>query len=250
MLTKILKRALQAVLVSSLLFGVQSVESQIYIEKGPVGALKGAEIMIYGPDLSQMMLPYSRIKGSPFWKDQWQLASLYSEDRLIGIVPVKINLVTNDIHFLQNDQELVATDQNKITAIIFHPGSDSELVTAAFMKDLSKYSVNEKNLNVVMQVMNYGQYELLKYVNRKVASADSLFGTQKRYFFRDDVSYYLKADNMVQNIRKLSEDNFYELIPALTIAVNQKWIKENKINFKKEEDIVRFLNYYNSQVRH
>jgi len=215
-----------------------------------VGALKGAEIMIYGPDLSQMMLPYSRIKGTPFWKDQWQLASLYSEDRLIGIMPVKINLVTNDIHFSQKDQELVATDENKVTAIIFHPGSDSELVTAAFMKDLSKYSVNEKNLNVVMQVMNYGQYELLKYVNRKVASADSLFGTQKRYFFKDDVSYYLKADNMVQNIRKLSEDNFYELIPALTIAVNQKWIKENKINFKKEEDIVRFLNYYNSQVRH
>jgi hypothetical protein len=248
MLTEKLKLPLKTVLISLTFLLVQSADCQIYIEKGPVGALKGAEIMIYGPDLSQMMIPYSRVKGSPFWKDEWQLASLYSEDNLIGIAPVRINLATNDIHFLQNNQELVATDQNKITAIIFHPGSDTSLTIAAFMKDLSKYSVDNKDLNVVMQVMNYGKYELLKYTNRKVSSADSLFGTQKRYFFKDEVSYYLKSDNIVQTVRKLSEDNFYELIPASTTGANRKWIKENKINFKKEEDIIRFLNYYNSQI--
>jgi hypothetical protein len=209
MLTEKLKEALKVIFISLMVFVVQSANSQIYIEKGPVGALKGAEIMIYGPDLSQMMIPYSRIKGSPFWKDEWQLASLYSEDNLIGILPIKVNLVTNDIHFLQNNQELVATDQNKITAIIFHPGKDTSLTTAAFMKDLSKYSPDNKDLNVVMQVLNYGKYELLKYINRKVSSADSLFGTQKRYFFKDEVSYYLKADNIVQKVKKMSDENFY-----------------------------------------
>jgi hypothetical protein len=249
MLTEKLKTAFKPVFISLMVLAVQSGDCQIFIEKGPVGALKGAEIMIYGPDLSQTMIPYSRIKGSPFWKDEWQLASLYSEDQLIGVVPVRINLVTNDIHFLQNNQELVATDQNKITAIIFHPGSDTSLATAAFMKDLSRYSVDKKDINVVMEVMNYGKYELLKYVNRKVSSADSLFGTQKRYFFKDEVSYYLKSDNIVQNLKKLSEENFSELIPAMTTTAHRKWIKENKINFKRIEDIIRFLNYYNSQTR-
>jgi hypothetical protein len=249
MLTEKLKEALKVIFISLMVFVVQSANSQIYIEKGPVGALKGAEIMIYGPDLSQMMIPYSRIKGSPFWKDEWQLASLYSEDNLIGILPIKVNLVTNDIHFLQNNQELVATDQNKITAIIFHPGKDTSLTTAAFMKDLSKYSPDKKDLNVVMQVLNYGKYELLKYINRKVSSADSLFGTQKRYFFKDEVSYYLKADNIVQKVKKMSDENFYELIPAMTTTANRKWIKENKVNFKKEEEVIHFLNYYNSQIK-
>jgi hypothetical protein len=249
MLTEKLKEALKVIFISLMVFVVQSANSQIYIEKGPVGALKGAEIMIYGPDLSQMMIPYARIKGSPFWKDEWQFASLYSEDNLIGILPIKVNLVTNDIHFLQNNQELVATDQNKITAIIFHPGKDTSLTTAAFMKDLSKYSPDNKDLNVVMQVLNYGKYELLKYINRKVSSADSLFGTQKRYFFKDEVSYYLKADNIVQKVKKMSDENFYELIPAMTTTANRKWIKENKVNFKKEEEVIHFLNYYNSQIK-
>ena len=249
-MTEKLKLHVKAVLFVGLMFAVHRAGSQIYIEKGPVGALKGAEIMIYGPDLSQMVVPYARIKGSPFWKDQWQLASLYSEDKHIGTVPVKINLVTNEIHFLQNDQELVATDENKITAIIFHPGRDTSLVTAAFMKDLSKYAIDNRDLNVVVQVMNYGKYELLKYTNRKVSSADSLFGTQKRYFFKDEVSYFLKSDNIVQGVKKLSQENFYELIPALTTTAHRKWINDNKINFRREEDIVRFLNFYNSQLKH
>ena len=250
MITEKLKLTLQAALIPLILVITDAANCQIYIEKGPVGALKGAEIMIYGPDLSQMMVPYARIKGSPFWRDEWQLATLYRDDKVIGTVPVKINLVTNDVHFLQNDQELVATDENKITAIIFHPGNDSSLVTAAFMKDLSKYAVDNRDLNVVMQVMNYGKYELLKYVNRRVSSADSLFGTQKRYFFKDETTYYLKSDNIVQSVKKMSEDSFYELIPALTTAAHRKWLNENKINFRKEQDIVRFLNYYNSQLRH
>jgi hypothetical protein len=135
------KYLLKAGLVLAGLFLYHSALSQIYIEKGPVGALKGAEMMIYGPDLSQTMVPYSRIKGSPFWKDEWQMASLYRDTNFLGILPVKINLATNDIHFLKNNEELVATDQNKITAIIFHPGQDTSLATAAFMKDLGKYSV-------------------------------------------------------------------------------------------------------------
>jgi hypothetical protein len=236
----------KAIFIFILALGVQSACSQIYIEKGPVGALKGAEMMIHGPDMEKTSIPYSRIKGSPFWQDQWQMASLYSVDNFLGVLPVRLNLVTNDVHFLKNNEELVATDENKITAIIFHPGQDTSLVTAAFTKDVNRYSEESKDLNALMQVMNYGKYELLKQVNRKLSSTDSLFGTQKRYFFTDEISYYLKSDDIVQKLKKLSEDNFYELMPAMTTAAHRKWIKDNKINFKKEEEIVRVLDYYNS----
>jgi len=203
--------------------------------------------MIHGPDMSQMSIPYSRIKGSPFWQDQWQFASLYTNDNLLGILPVKINLVTNEIHFLKNEVELVAGEQNKITAIIFHPGLDTSLSSAAFMKDLSRYSADYKDLNAILQVMNFGRYELLKHVNRKLSSADSLFGTQKRYFFTDETSYYLKSDEIVQKIKKLSEDNFFALIPGITSS-HRKWIKDNNIDLKKEAEVVRFLDYYNAQL--
>lgn len=249
MLTRRLTNLHKAIFVFFLVFGVQSACCQIYIEKGPVGALKGAEMMIYGPDMEKISIPYSRIKGSPFWKDQWQMASLYSEDNFLGVLPVKLNLVTNEVHFLKYNEELVATDENKITAIIFHPGQDTSLVTAAFTKDVNRYSEENRDLNALMLVMNYGKYELLRHINRKLSSADSLFGTQKRYFFTDEVSYYLKSDDIVQKLKKLSEENFYELMPAMTTAVHRKWINDNKINFKKEEDIVRVLDYYNSQFK-
>jgi hypothetical protein len=114
---------------------------------------------------------------------------------------------------------------------------------------VDRYSEENRDLSALMLVMNYGKYELLKHINRKLSSADSLFGTQKRYFFTDEVFYYLKSDDIVQKLKKLSEENFYELMPAMTTAVHRKWIKDNKINFKKEEDFVRVLDYYNSQFK-
>jgi hypothetical protein len=35
----------------------------------------------------------------------------------------------------------------------------------------------------------------------------------------------------------------------MTTTANRKWIKENKVNFKKEEEVIHFLNYYNSQIK-
>jgi hypothetical protein len=118
--------------------------------------------------------PSGRING------KWQACTVRTI--FLGVLPVKLNLVTNDVHFLKYNEELVATDKNKITAIIFHPGQDTSLVTAAFTKDVDRYSEENRGLSALMLVMNYGKYELLKHINRKLSSADSLFGTQKRYF--------------------------------------------------------------------
>ena len=79
-------------------------------------------------------------------------------------------------------------------------------------------------------------------------TADSLFGTMKRYYFSDQVSYYLNS-KYGQNIRlrKLSRENVLETLRI--VAADEAWLKKNGINFKKEEDVIRFLNYYNNREK-
>ncbi len=97
-----------------------------------------------------------------------------------------------------------------------------------------------------VQLMNPGKYQLLKYAKRRVGTADSLFGTQKRYFFKDELTYFIRAGEKVEKLKRLNEEFILSLIP---LASNHKlWIRENNINFKKEEDVIRFLNYFNSQT--
>ena len=84
----------------------------------------------------------------------------------------------------------------------------------------------------------------MKYTNRSVASADSIFHNLKRYFFADQITYFIKSNEKVDRIKKLNKENVLFYLPASSY---DEWIKENSINFKNEKDIIRFLNYYNSR---
>ena len=105
----------------------------------------------------------------------------------------------------------------------------------------------KKPLTAFVQVMNLGKCQLLKYTSRRVYPAeDSLFGTQKRYIFRDVKFYFIKTGDKVEKIKKLNTEYFLALVPEASLY--KEWINQNNLSFKKEEDLLFFLNYYNSQT--
>lgn len=220
--------------------------AQVFIEKAPIGAAAAGEYNIYGSNTLSSAISYSRIKGSPFYKEQWKKGSLYSGKRLEWIGQVRLNLATQEVHYMLNNQEFVATAENKITEVILYRDNDTTMREAAFVKDVPNLLWNNKSLTGFAQVLNEGRYQLLKYTSRIVGSADSLFGTQKRYFFKDDVRYFIRKDDMVKPIRKLDEDAILTLLPVSSI--HKTWIKENHLSLKKEEDLVKFLAYYNANT--
>ncbi|MGZ8518303.1 MAG: hypothetical protein ACXWWD_13180 [Chitinophagaceae bacterium] len=222
--------------------------AQVYVEQGTGPQHQAPTVSVYGPDASSKKIPLNRVKGSPFLNDEWQLASLYDENaERINIVPVRLNLATDEFHFIWKEQELVAGDNNKVTAIVFHINNDSSSVGPMFIKNIPELVLNKKPLTAFVRVMNSGKCQLLKYTNRRVYPAeDSLFGTQKRYVFKDVNFYFLRTENKVDKIKKLTSEHFLALIPDAYL--HKEWIDKNALNFKKEEDILLFLDYYNAQT--
>jgi hypothetical protein len=229
-------------------FFYQAVSAQVYVEQGTGPQHQAATVSVYGPDAASKKIPLSRVKGSPFLNDEWQLASLYDENaQLINVVPVRLNLATDEFHFLWKEQELVAGDNNKVTLIVFHINNDSSSVGPMFIKNIPELVLNKKPLRAFVRVMNAGKCQLLKYTNRRVYPAeDSLFGTQKRYVFKDVNFYFLKTENKVDKIKKLTSEHFLALIPDAYL--HKEWIEKNQLNFRREEDILLFLDYYNAQT--
>ncbi len=58
---------------------------------------------------------------------------------------------------------------------------------------------------------------------RKVGSADSLFGTQKKYFFTDDVFYHIWYNEKIERIKKLNKDNVIKFLPSASAYA--AWIR-------------------------
>jgi hypothetical protein len=220
--------------------------SQVFIEQAPIGAAAAGEYNFYGTNTLDKSIPYNRIKGSPFWNDDWQLASLYSGKRRFSTLPVKLNLATQEVHFILNEKELVARPENEINAVIFHRNNDTSLFAAAFYKETHETYLRNEPFSAYMQVLNFGKYQLLKFTDRSVASADSLFGTQKRYFFSDNIAYFIRIHDAIKPIKKLNEENVLTLLPS-SVAYKD-WIKAQKLNFKREEDLLKFMTHYNANL--
>lgn len=186
-------------------------------------------------------ISYDKIIGSRFWNDTSQIALLYSNEAYVGTMPVRINLASGELYFLKEDKEVTLAD-NIITKVVFKTKGDSSV----FISQVPNLLLNTKPLVGFVQVLNFGKYQLLKYTNRKVTSVEAPSHTSKNYYFTDVIIYYIKSNEKVERIKKLNRENLLFYLPSSS-AYNT-WIKENKIIFKDEKDIVRFLNYYNAHL--
>lgn len=218
--------------------------SQVTIQpiKGDYGV---KAFTIYGSNnlAKKDKIPYSRIKGSPFLKDNWQLATLYSGTLKLPAMPIRLNLASNEIHFMKDEKEAVLESTQNISTILFHPDNDSSKVGEIFIVDTDVF-INNKKVEGFLKIMNSGDYKLLKYVERKVNSTDSLFNTQKKYFFSDEAFYFMWSNEKIEWIKKFNKDYILTLLPSSSNYT--KWIDQKDIDFKKEEDVIRFLNHYNT----
>jgi len=191
-------------------------------------------------------LNYDQVKGSPFWKEEYSIASLYTYDNLmLGKARVKINFLTNEIYYLDKKDIELVIPRDLISKMIIHPQGDTSKRLTLFRRSPSEFFVNEKPVEDYVQELNEGNLKLMKLTRRKVGSADSLFGTKKRYFFTTDEYYFVAYNKSINLVKKLSKENLLSFVPSS--STYDKWITENKINFRKEEDIIRFFNYYNQQ---
>lgn len=191
-----------------------------------------------GPD----SISYEKIDGSAYWVEAFTPASLYDSKGYLATLQVRINLLTNKIHFLKDNVDMIV-DDNIINRVVFHGNNDSTV----FISQVPDLLVNNKPFNKFVQVLNAGKYQLLKYTARIVTSEETPSHTSRTYQYKDTYRYFMRSEDRVDDVKKLSSENILIYLPVSSSY--NGWIKENKISFKNEKDVIRFLNHYNSNIR-
>lgn len=241
-------RIFSTILIFASLCAPSFLRAQVTIE---TNAAEATSMVVYGSSDLQKKLSYGQIKGDPFWKNEPQMATLIDKDnKVITKTKVRLNLYTNEIHFTNSLGKELVVEPNLVRKIIFHKNDESTEILAVFeneMDEIVEVNTNAENSSYV-QVMNFGDIQLLKNIRKTISSADSLFGTLKRYYFSQQVIYFLNDKiGKTERLKKLNQDNVMDVLPRPERFSN--WIATNNINFKKEEDVVRFLDYYNASAK-
>lgn len=217
---------------------------QVFIEASPVGTVPGGAIIVYGMGGSNPRIPYERIKGSPFYRHEWRQAYLLDPGgRSLGRHETRLNLVTHEVHFIDARGMELAANDGTVSQVIFRDTVEGRMVQTVFRNDLDAVNADYGRSRRYAQVMNEGDISLLKVVARTGIQADSLFGTQKRYYFSDRNDYYLMVDKRVERIKKLGADDLSAFLP--TKLQDEAFIRDNRLKLTKEADAVRYIDHLN-----
>lgn len=221
------------------------VKGQVFFEWQPVSRGNTHAGTFYGTENLHKDVPYARIKGSPFWNDVWAPASLYdNSNKLIARVPVKLNLASGELYYLHSGEPLVVAN-DLVRKIVVYTDTTTWTVKAVFVNYLPYIYANKQKVNDFVQIFHLGYAVLIKYTQRQMKVGDSALGTQKRYYFADEINYFIQVNNKAERLRRLTKEFIFELLPGAFQM--QDWIKEHRLDLKKEEDVILFIEYYNKQ---
>ena len=193
-------------------------------------------------------LSYDQVKGSPFYNDDFQQAEIFMADgRSLGRYMVKFNLLTQEFHFLGKDKAEMVVPNDLAMKIVVYDKTDTTLQKAVFVRTLDFISSSGKPMGDYAEQLNNGQAILYKIEKKNVVTADSLFGTLKRYYFGTTHAYFLGMKGRVTSLKKLSEDAVFTALPA--VGKLEDWARKNNINLKKEEGVLALLHQWNASFK-
>ncbi len=230
--------------IGCLLMFISEINAQVEIEIKTLQPGKISNFQAYGLGNLSNEVPLSSINGSPFFNEDWQMTTLLGSNRKDKwFCKAKINLVTNEIHYLDKSDNELVLESGVIKKTIIRDNIDTSKIIAIFEYHDEPPILDVEKKGLYTQVLNDGNFSILKYNKRLLTSKDSLFGTQKKYFFTNYQYYFIKHQQQITLIKKLNTSNILGVLPNASAYIN--WIKTNKINLRKEEDFITFINYYN-----
>jgi len=200
--------------------------------------------MYYGADPVIRGVPYDKIKGKPFLYDEWMSAALYDyANKLIGRMPILMNIATGEIYF-SDSSEIKVADEDIVRKIVVYTSPQSNEIKAVFLNFIPYLYYKGDKINDFVQIFHTGPTILLKYRKKELSISEGGGGMPKYYFFKETSVYYFQVSQKIERIRRLTKEHIFQLLPGANAM--ESWVDENKINFRNEADLIKFIEYYNS----
>jgi hypothetical protein len=199
-------------------------------------------------NVGRQRLSYDQVKGSPFFNETFQQAEIFMADgRSLGRHLVKFNLLTQEFHFLGKDKAEMVVPNDLVKKIVLYDKADTAVQKAVFVRTMGFATPGIQPIGAYAEQLNDGDVVLYKVSKKNVVTADSLFGTLKRYYFGTTHAYFVGVNGSVSHLKKLSEDAIFT-----ALSVNGKleeWVRKNKLNLKREEDVLALLQHWNASLK-
>jgi hypothetical protein len=196
------------------------------------------------PKVSKSMsLSYADINGTPFWEEKWNPAIIFfTNGAKAKINQAKLNLYTDEIHYLSSDGTELAVENEGITRLVFLNKNNLTQPIASFAKLINHTS---ENSTAYYKVLNAGLYQLILLQKQliKTSPYDPIQGKSISSFYTKK-NYAIYKEGKVTPLRDLDRTSILAAIPSNELTNN--WLRDNKTKLKTEKEVVDYLNFVNT----
>jgi len=180
---------------------------------------------------------YSHVQGSPYFNKEWNKGNLYDvKDQVLPHASINFNGESGLLE-IKEDEKTIQLNQNLYNRIeIMVDGKKQVFVNRITPVDLTYYRAIYQS--DIMQFLERFESTLKE---EEVAT----YGASKsRSKFVNKTKYYIFKDGKMNEVTR----NNKKLVDHLKSARLKSYIKKNKLNLKKDEDLVKALAYYESSM--
>ncbi|MBX2874906.1 MAG: hypothetical protein KTR30_22475 [Saprospiraceae bacterium] len=180
---------------------------------------------------------YSKVQGSPYFNKEWNKGNLYDiKDKVLPHASINYNGETGLME-IKEEEKTIQLNQNLYNRVeIMVEGKKQVFVNRITPVDLTYYrAVYQSD---IMQFLEKFQSTLKE---EEVAT----YGASKsRSKFVNKTKFYIFRDGKMEEVNR----NTKKLVEHLKSARLKGYVKKNKLNLKKDEDLVKALAYYESSM--
>lgn len=173
-------------------------------------------------------------EGNPFLFEEWHQATIrLTNGQEFNGVPTKINLFTQEIHFLNSKKNEMVPLKGAIQKVWF---SDPAL------GEYYLYSTGEIG-QIVCKVLVDGVCILLQNKYKRIIEEKPFNSAVTTKKFMDEVSYYILLRGELKKLTS-SKEEFKRLFSDRETEINQ-YLNTKKLKLKSEKDVINFVRFYN-----
>ena len=186
---------------------------------------------------------YTNIRGSAFYIDSFTSAVIgLSNGKLYEYDKVKLNLYSNQLHFLTPSGEERVAGDGTVRKLYFFVSEDSSHPVVFSSGYPSGYGYTNSSF---FEEMNQGNLQVLRQISRTVVNDVGTSSSPMGQHFVDQMIYYLADQKAKKVIKwKKGKEPLLEFLGSKSTVASQV-ITEKNLSCKSVADVVEVFNYVN-----
>jgi hypothetical protein len=182
------------------------------------------------------------VNGTPLFTPQWKLGLIRLADgRIFTGVPVEIDLEKQLVYYKRADGSEEEVQPGQISQVIILDTIPNGNVIYQFVRGYPPID-NQTAANFYL-LLDSGKVSFLESVRKRYIEQKNDFTSETNKEYRTYEDFYVFGKGQITRIKK--DEKFFLALTGDKQTLMENFIKDNKISFKSEEDIRRFLHYYN-----